>query len=44
MSNPETTMGGAFAGWQPTGWTTILNAKDPSAPDRREALDRLVRT
>ncbi len=31
---------GAF---QPTLWTVVLKAKDPSAPDRREALERLFR-
>jgi RNA polymerase sigma factor (sigma-70 family) len=31
-------------GFQPTLWTVVLRAKDPSAPDRREALERLFRT
>jgi RNA polymerase sigma factor (sigma-70 family) len=27
--------------FQPTLWTVVLKAKDPAAPDRREALERL---
>jgi len=30
--------------FQPTLWTVVLRAKDPSAPDRREALERLFQT
>ena len=29
------------AGFRPTLWTVVLRAKDPEAPDRREALERL---
>jgi RNA polymerase sigma-70 factor (ECF subfamily) len=32
------------AGFRPTLWTVVLRAKDPAAPDRREALERLFRT
>lgn len=38
----ETSLGGPQKGFQPTLWTTILRAKDHEAPDRREALDRLI--
>ncbi|HEX7902215.1 MAG TPA: sigma-70 family RNA polymerase sigma factor, partial [Planctomycetota bacterium] len=30
--------------FQPTLWTVVLRAKDPAAPDRREALERLFAT
>lgn len=30
-------------GFQQTLWTVVLRAKDPAAPDRREALERLFR-
>jgi RNA polymerase sigma factor (sigma-70 family) len=30
--------------FRPTLWTVVLRAKDPSAPDRREALERLFQT
>jgi RNA polymerase sigma factor (sigma-70 family) len=30
--------------FQPTLWTVILRAKDPAAPDRRDALERLFKT
>src|SRR5262245_25366637 len=39
MSAPE-----PVAGFRPTLWTVILRAKDPAAPDRREALERLIGT
>ena len=32
------------AGFRPTLWTVVLRAKDPDAPDRREALERLFQT
>jgi RNA polymerase sigma-70 factor (ECF subfamily) len=32
------------AGFRPTLWTVVLRAKDPGAPDRREALERLFQT
>ena len=32
------------AGFRPTLWTVVLRAKDPEAPDRREALERLFQT
>lgn len=32
------------AGFRPTLWTMVLRAKDPDAPDRREALERLFQT
>jgi RNA polymerase sigma-70 factor (ECF subfamily) len=32
------------AGFRPTLWTMVLRAKDPTAPDRREALERLFQT
>ena len=32
------------AGFRPTLWTVVLRAKDPAAPDRREALERLFQT
>ena len=32
------------AGFRPTLWTVVLRAKDPNAPDRREALERLFQT
>ena len=31
-------------GFQPTLWTVVLRAKDPAAPDRRDALERLFAT
>ena len=33
-----------IAGFRPTLWTVVLRAKDPAAPDRREALERLFQT
>lgn len=36
MSAPDTA-----AAFQPTLWTVVLRAKDPAAPDRRDALERL---
>jgi RNA polymerase sigma-70 factor (ECF subfamily) len=38
---PRAPQDGAF---RPTLWTVVLRAKDPSAPDRREALECLFRT
>ena len=32
------------AGFRPTLWTMVLRAKDPAAPDRREALEKLFQT
>ena len=32
------------AGFRPTLWTVVLRAKDPGAPDRRDALERLFQT
>jgi len=42
MPAPETSMGGPQGAFQPTLWTTVLKAKDPAAPDRVEAMDRLI--
>ena len=39
MSAPE-----PVAGFRPTLWTVVLRAKDPAAPDRRDALERLFQT
>jgi RNA polymerase sigma factor (sigma-70 family) len=36
--------GAAPREFQPTLWTVVLRAKDPSAPDRRDALERLFQT
>ncbi|MBI2931136.1 MAG: sigma-70 family RNA polymerase sigma factor [Planctomycetes bacterium] len=38
----ETEIGGAQREFLPTLWTVVLRAKDASAPDRREALERLI--
>jgi RNA polymerase sigma factor (sigma-70 family) len=38
------TMSEPVAGFRPTLWTMVLRAKDPAAPDRREALERLFQT
>lgn len=32
------------ATFQPTGWTVVLKAQDPAAPERRAALETLIRT
>jgi RNA polymerase sigma factor (sigma-70 family) len=39
MTAPDTAAGPRT--FQPTLWTLVLRAKDPAAPDRREALERL---
>lgn len=39
---PETSIGGSQKGFQPTLWTTVLKAKNHDAPDRLEALNRLI--
>lgn len=39
MTAPDTAAGPRA--FQPTLWTVVLRARDPSAPDRREALERL---
>jgi RNA polymerase sigma-70 factor (ECF subfamily) len=39
----ETDIGGAGRAFQPTLWTCVLKAKDPVSPERREALERLIR-
>lgn len=41
MGNDSVAGDGAF---RPTLWTVVLRARDPAAPDRREALERLFRT
>lgn len=38
----ETAIGGPRGGFQPTLWTVVLRAKDPSSPDRRQALEQLI--
>jgi RNA polymerase sigma-70 factor (ECF subfamily) len=38
----ETEMGGSDARFQPTLWSEVLKARDPSTPAAREALDRLI--
>lgn len=40
----DTAIGGPKRGFQSTLWTDVLSAKDPSAPGRREALQRLIET
>jgi RNA polymerase sigma-70 factor (ECF subfamily) len=46
MSAPDddTAIGGAKRSFQSTLWTVVLAAKDPSSPDRREALQQLIET
>lgn len=43
MSFEETRLGGGSAAFQPTLWTLVLRAKDPTSSDRRAALDELLR-
>lgn len=38
----DTEIGGMQRAFQSTLWTCVLRAKDPSAPDRRAALERLI--
>jgi len=40
----ETATGGPNRAFQSTLWTVVLAARDPSAPDRRDALQRLIET
>jgi RNA polymerase sigma-70 factor (ECF subfamily) len=40
----DTAIGGAPRAFQSTLWTVVLAAKDPSAPDRRDALQKLIET
>lgn len=42
--NDDTAIGGPKRGFQSTLWTVVLAAKDPSAPDRRDALHTLIET
>src|SRR5262245_34014388 len=41
MTSEETAVGGRF---RTTLWTVVLAAKDPASPQRREALETLIRT
>lgn len=43
-SGDETGIGGGPHAFQSTLWTVVLTAKDPKAPDRRDALETLIRT
>jgi len=43
VSMSGTGTGGPDGAFKPTLWTVVLRAKDPAAPDRREALERLFR-
>lgn len=38
----DTDIGGAQKAFAPTLWTAVLRAKDPTSPDRRDALGRLI--
>jgi DNA-directed RNA polymerase specialized sigma24 family protein len=40
--NQDTRMGGDLARFRSTLWTIVIQAKDPSAPGRREALEVLI--
>ncbi len=40
----ETEIGGGGRTFRSTYWSTVLKAKDPSSPERREALQALIRT
>jgi RNA polymerase sigma-70 factor (ECF subfamily) len=40
----ETEIGGPGGAFPSTLWTLVLRAKDPAAPDRREALQKLIET
>jgi RNA polymerase sigma-70 factor (ECF subfamily) len=40
----DTSIGGANRAFQSTLWTVVLTAKDPAAPDRRQALQQLIET
>src|SRR5579862_3866734 len=42
VAHDETAIGGAKRGFQSTLWTIVLAAKDPAAPDRRQALESLI--
>ncbi len=39
----ETEIGGEGRDFRSTLWTVVLHAKDPASPDRREALEALIR-
>jgi RNA polymerase sigma-70 factor (ECF subfamily) len=38
----ETSMGGDLRSFQPTLWTVVMRAKDPTSPDGKEALHYLI--
>ncbi len=40
----DTATGGSGGRFRSTLWTVVLRAKDPSSPDRRSALEELIRT
>jgi len=40
----ETSIGGGQSNFQPTLWTLVLRAKDPSSPERANALEKLIET
>lgn len=40
----DTAIGGSKRSFQSTLWTLVLAAKDPAAPDRQQALQRLIET
>jgi RNA polymerase sigma factor (sigma-70 family) len=42
--NPETEIGGGPGAFESTLWSVVLRAKDPSSPERREALEKLIQT
>ncbi|HLY09597.1 MAG TPA: sigma-70 family RNA polymerase sigma factor [Planctomycetota bacterium] len=44
MDHDDTATGGDKRVFQSTLWTVVLTAKDPAAPDRRQALQRLIET
>jgi RNA polymerase sigma factor (sigma-70 family) len=43
-SEPDTWMGGAQREFVTTLWTVVVRAKDPTSPERREALQKLIET
>jgi RNA polymerase sigma factor (sigma-70 family) len=44
VADDDTAIGGGKRAFQSTLWTVVLAAKNPEAPDRREALQRLIET
>jgi RNA polymerase sigma factor (sigma-70 family) len=42
--NPETEIGEGPGAFQSTLWSVVLRAKDPSSPERRKALEKLIQT